>query len=163
MGLVVVFLVVHVEGWDLMADPVGWALVLLGLGGLVDRVPELRPARTAAVVALLVSALTCVPVSELGRALRTDESLGWMASLPALAFGYLVADALRSRLPAPWPSRFGLLRWGFVVAAALPVLIFGAGWEVLVPVAALLIVIVDVLLVIWTWSASRTDPVDPLT
>ena len=170
MGLVIVYLVAGLDGWDLLADPAGWLLVLLGLAGLKDQLPGHGAVTGAALVSLVAATLTWVPDWAIGRAVREDESLGWLVSLPALAFGYLLADSLGARLPAPWTSRFTLLKWGFVLAAALPVLIYGAGWDWLVPPTGLLVFVVDVLLVWWLWSAARvpavaapSDPSDPLT
>ena len=47
-----------------------------------------------------------------------------------------------------------------MVAAVLPVLIYGAEWEWLVPPAGLLVFVVDVLLVWWLWAAARVPAVD---
>lgn len=167
MGLVVVYLVVGLDGWDLMADPVGWLLVLLGLSPLSDRLPGCAGVRAAALVSFAVAVLTWGPDWALGATVRDDESLGWLASLPALVFAYLLSTALAASLPPPWRSRFTLLRYGFVVAALLPVLIYGAGWEWLVAPTGLVVFVLDVLLVVWLWSAARVpavdDPAEPRT
>ena len=167
MGLVIVYLVAGLNGWDLLADPVGWVLVLLGLAALQGQLPGHGAVTGAALLSLAVAVLTWVPDWAVGRAVREDESLGWLASLPALVFAFLLSDALRTRLPSPWDSRFTLLRWGFVLAAALPVLIYGAQWEWLVPPTGLLVFVLDVLLVVWLWSAARVpavdDPAEPRT
>ena len=166
-GLVIVYLVVGLNGWDLLADPVGWLLVLLGLAALKDELPRHGAVTGAAVVSLAVAALTWVPDWSVGRAVREDESLGWLASLPALVFAYLLSTSLAARLPIPWEKRFTLLGWGFVLAAALPVLIYGGGWDWLVPPTGLLVFVLDVLLVVWLWSVSRepasVDPSEPRT
>lgn len=166
-GLVVVFLAVVADGYDLLADPLGWILVLVGLAPLHEVLPRHRAVTAAALLSLVVSVLTWVPDWAAGRAVRTDESLGWLVSLPALAFAYLLADALSTRLAAPWTVRFAALKWGFLLAAVLPVLVYGAGWQWLVAPTGLLVAVLDVLLVVWLWSAARSpvlvDPAEPRT
>ena len=81
MGLVVVALSARGGGVDLLADPVGWLLVLLGgdrYGGLPSAVSWL------AVVALVVSGFLWWP--GVADALADqDVSLVWAASVPELA------------------------------------------------------------------------------
>jgi len=53
MGLVVVILTASVNGYDLIADPVGWVLVLVGLSSL--GVPQHGTLQTLATLSLVVS------------------------------------------------------------------------------------------------------------
>jgi hypothetical protein len=149
MGLVVVFLDVGSSGWDWIADPVGWALVLLGLAPLKDVVPTARGLAVSAAVCLAISVLTYPPES----VDTLDESFGWLFSLPTILFCYLLCDALREVAEAPYARRLGWLRVVFVVVGLLPVLVYGAEWDWLTVPTAVLAVLANLTLVMTLWSA----------
>ena len=81
LGLVVVALVVDGGGWDLLPDPLGWGLVLVGTLALPREIHRRDAMVVAAAAALLVAAVVWPPgVAE--RVADTDESLSWALSLP---------------------------------------------------------------------------------
>jgi hypothetical protein len=97
LGLLVVWLDVRVAGWDLLPDPVGWLVVVLGLRVLVTADPRLRTALWGAVVVGVLSvAGVVVPVE----AQRVAEPTGVQGLLTAVAGvgGSLVVAALAARL-----------------------------------------------------------------
>ncbi len=59
MGLVIVLLTASVRGYDLLADPIGWLLVLVGLPTLP--VPQRGALQGLATLSLAVSAVAVVP------------------------------------------------------------------------------------------------------
>ncbi|KQT91969.1 hypothetical protein ASG49_08220 [Marmoricola sp. Leaf446] len=143
--------------YDLLADPVGWALVLWGVLALARVEPRFAAARTAAVVAGLVSVPLWLP--QLRHLL--DASGEWAASLPQLAFCLLlarqVARAAQEHDERRVARRFALLVTGLTVLALLPVVVLGGGVEGLGPVTALLVLLVDVALV-WSLFAVHRRP-----
>ena len=129
MGLVIIALSARFGGYDALADPVGWVLVVLG----VRRLPELPAGGTLlglALLAGLVSAVVWFP--QVTSALYdADSSLAWAANLPQLAFSALLCHKLSERARAtadPKPARWlATTRTLLVVVGLLPVLVFGAG------------------------------------
>jgi len=126
------------SGYDLFPDPIGWLLVVLGVG-LLPAALAFGALRISGLLALVVaSALWFPAVAE--RIAAEDPSLGWAASLPALAFGgllfYRLADAARAAGErTPMTVLQGLVTLTALVAV-LPVLVFGAGWDGLADLAA---------------------------
>ncbi|CAN5530418.1 hypothetical protein BH11ACT8_BH11ACT8_31640 [soil metagenome] len=132
MGFVILALFARVGDYDLLADPLGWLLVIAG----VRRLPASYERRTTLVwvagLALVVSVPLWFPgvVDALG---REDASLAWTADLPGFAFVALlfhelaaVAATARDR----WAERIcAVLVTATGVVAALPVLVFGAGYD----------------------------------
>lgn len=138
MGLVLVILDVRVEGWDLIADPLGWGLVVVGLTRMRGPVPR----GTLLGLAAVAGVISFVSVD--GALLESlDPSLAWLISLVELAFDITLATVVADVLADSRPDlarRLRALRWFFVAAAIAPVMIFGAGIGVLlVPVALLVI------------------------
>lgn len=128
MGLVVVL--VRAGSPDLLPDPLGWALVLLG----VRRLPPDLARRTVLLV-LAGLALACsVPLwlpALADRVLDADPSLQWAVNLPQLLFVVVLGTVLGERAGA---SGDGAARgWWFLVvtltalATVAPVVVFGAG------------------------------------
>jgi hypothetical protein len=72
-----------------------------------------------------------------------DPSMAWLISLMELAFDITLATVVADVLTESRPDlarRLRTLRWFFVAATIAPVMIFGAGLEILlVPVAILVI------------------------
>lgn len=156
LGLVVVALVVDGDGWDLLPDPIGWALVLLGTRALPVRRRGLLLATAAA--ALLVSAAVWPP-GVVDRVAATDDSLSWALSLPQAAYAVLLSDGLRraaadagDRSRAAWFATTALLA---LVAALLPVPVLATGADSWGGIAVLAADLSLVLLVVLTLSSAR--------
>ena len=128
MGLVVVALSAPLHGYDALPDPVGWALVLLGIRSLA--IPLRSALLTLGGLALVVSAVLWLPHMA-DRLDAVDPSLTWAANLPALATTALLAHALatEARLAGDQGARRWLLtdRTLLVLSALLPILVFGGG------------------------------------
>ncbi|QZY29129.1 hypothetical protein [Nocardioides coralli] len=132
MGLVLVAL--RVGEPDLLPDPVGWLLVLVG----VRRLPRDLPRRTGLLVlgslALAVSVPLWVP-SLADHVLTAHPSLQWALNLPQLGFVLVLAASLGRR--AGEAGDRGARSWWLVVAAGtaaaavLPVLVHGGGVDAL--------------------------------
>src|SRR4051812_48060539 len=133
MGLVVVLLTASVHGYDLLADPLGWVLVLVGLSRL--SVPQRGTLETLATVSLVVSLPVWVPSARAGLNL-TDRSLAWAASIPEILTVILLAHALAGvagsegdRSARSWLLTTRLL---VVVVLVLPPIVLGGGVDALV-------------------------------
>lgn len=153
MGLVIVFLDVGSNGWDWIADPLGWVLVLLGLHPLKEVLPSHTPVVVSAWVCLAVSILIFPPDS----VDAIDPSLGWLFSLPTVAFCFLLCDSLADVEDSSVATRFRWLRAAFVVLGLLPALVYFVGWSWLALPTAGAAVLTNVILVIWLWSAGAED------
>ena len=158
MGLVIVFLDIPPDGYDWIADPVGWVLVLLGLAPLRGRLPNHR--------GLVVAAWACLAFSVVswpeGSPATLTPVLGWLFSLPTLAWCFLVCDAVSDAV-------LGRLRWvllglrnAFAVVALLPGLVFLAEQDWLATPAEVLILLANLgLLFALSSASSRPGIVDP--
>jgi len=147
LGLVVVGLRAAVGGFDLLADPLGWLLVLAGLVAVPLWVPAVAEAL-----------------------LDADSALAWAANLPQLTATAGIGWALGEAAVADgdtgaraWLATAATL---VAVAAVLPVLVFGGGLTALeVPTyvaAALSLLLLVVLLFVYAgrpWA--RPDPAGP--
>lgn len=136
LGLAIVMLVARVGGWDVLADPAGWLLVLLGVRDLaVERRGALL---TTAAVCLVVSAVLWSP-DVLGWLDDRHESLAWAANLPQVVFAGLLAHELsrsaRAQADTAAAAWLRIVLVSTVVVAALPVVVFGAGVASLEPAA----------------------------
>ncbi len=158
LGLVIVALVVDGNGWDLLPDPIGWALVLLGTLALPREIHRRDAMVVAAALALVASAVIWPPgVAE--RVADTDESLSWALSLPQLAYLLLLSDGLRRAAReagegsrAAWAATAEAL---VLAAAALPVLVLGVGADALAGPAVLCATLALLLLVVLTLISAR--------
>ena len=166
MGLVIIALVAKVNGgYDVLPDPVGWLLVLQGLGGLPATLPHRPALRTLGAVALGMSVVLWFPSLSEGLE-RTDESLLWAANLPQHAFVALLSHAL-SRAAAAEPGRSRWLRTASALtvgAALLPVVVLGADQtsllDVMVVGGSLVLLLVIVLLFRYAarpWAQREVD------
>ena len=130
MGLVVVVLSARFHGYDALADPVGWLLVLVGVRAFPAGTEHRRTLLRLASLAGLVAVVVWFPVvtEDLYDA---DASLGWVVNLPQLFFSALLCHVLAHRAGAAGDTRaarwLGLTRTAVVVVGLLPVLVFGAG------------------------------------
>ena len=148
MGLVFLALFVRVNGeYDVIPDPVGWLLVLQGLGQLPAALPHRPALRTLGSVALLLSIALWFPGVAAGLEAE-DVSLLWAANLPQLAFVALLCRALADLADGSARRWLRTATALTVVAALVPTLVLGTGEASLtdlVPLvggAALLLVIV---------------------
>lgn len=160
MGLVVIVLTARFGGYDALADPLGWLLVLLG----VHRLPADLDRREALLVLAAVAGLVAVPLwvpAVVESLYDADASLGWAANLPQLAFTGLLCHVLAGRAAAAGdlrPARWLRLAVTLtVVVALLPVLVLGAGIDGLA-VTSYVLGAATVLLVVWVLFACSGRP-----
>ncbi len=150
MGLVIVLLDAPFGGYDGLPDPVGWAFVVVGLLALRRR---LRGTGTLLAVAVLSGAVSVIAYPpQVGTHL--DPSLGWLLSLPQLAFSILTCSVLADHAEE-LAGRFAALRWVFVALALAPVLVFGGGLVVLTTPTAVVAVLADVYFIYLLFRVSR--------
>jgi hypothetical protein len=131
MGLVIVALSAPlVGGYDALPDPLGWLLVIFGVRSL----PPDLPRRDTVVTLAWLAAVVAVPLWFPGvsdAAYATHPSLGWALGLPQLGFAGLLCHSLAGNAVAAEDLKAGswlrLVMAGFVVAAVLPIIVFGAG------------------------------------
>jgi len=169
MGLVVVALSAHFGGYDALADPVGWVLVLLGL----RRTPTLARHRELSVLVWLALVVSCVVWWPATSTWLDDQhaSLRWALTLPQLAVQVLLAHGLAARARSAGDGEAA--RWlrqvlvAVVVVGVLPVLAFATGSDALelgtYVVAALVAIWMIWLLFVcaprpWAREAEATDP-----
>ena len=154
--------------YDALPPPLGWLLVLSGLVRLIQVTDlELSMARAAAVVALLVSIPMWFPqvnhyvVPQYNPGV--SQSWQWLVALPSWVFGYFlcktIGDAAVRREPrergiAGW---FGVLRWGFVAAAVLPAIVYGANVTSLDHEMKLVIGLVEICLIVAMFTYHRRE------
>jgi hypothetical protein len=150
MGFVIVVLDAPFAGWDGVPDPLGWALAVAGLLALRGRLRGGDTLLGVAVLAGLVSLATYPPAV----AAALDPSLGWLLSLPQLAFCILICGAVGPRAE-DLAGRFGVLRWVFLALVVAPVLVFGGGLDALAVPTAVVAVLADVYFVYLLFRVSR--------
>jgi len=127
MGLVIIALSARINGYDALADPLGWLLVLRGTTLLPRSLPWWDTTNSLAGLALLVSVPLWFP-GVVDTLADTDDSLTWAVNLPQIAFVAVLCAALAraatgvgDRRSASW------LRTGSTLTAAagvLPVLVY---------------------------------------
>ncbi|MGI8645426.1 MAG: hypothetical protein ACR2JD_03760 [Nocardioides sp.] len=134
LGLVVVGLRAAVGGFDLLADPLGWLLVLAGLSALPEDTPRRALLLTLATLAGPVAVPLWVPAVA-DALLEADPALALAVNLPQLAATAALGWALGQAAAAAgdpaaraWLATAATL---VVVAAVLPVLVFGGGLSTL--------------------------------
>ena len=166
MGLLIVVLTASVHGYDVLADPLGWLLVLAGL----SRLPSLSAGAvtTLAGLSFLVSVVVWWPAAR--DALNvTDPSLAWAASLPELATAIALAHGLAreartvgDRSATAWLRTARTL---LVVVVLLPPVVIGGGLDQLRGTAALVgsasLVLLVVLLFGYAGRPWATPPAGP--
>lgn len=156
MGLVIVFVDAGSGGWDWVPDPVGWILVLLGLAPLKERLPAYPGVLGSAWVCLVVSVVTLPPDS----VDTIAPTLGWLFSVPTLAFSFLLSDSLADIVDESLALRLKVLRVVFVVVGVLPGVVYLAGFEWLTIPAAVLAVLANITVVLTVWAAGDEDEED---
>ena len=165
MGMVIVVLFAYVpahpspdwQRYDVLADPLGWVLVLLGIRSLA-RFDEAFT--TSQWVALLAGAVS-IPMWFPQLSHRLDDSGQWFASLPQIVFCLLLAREIGVKGAWQTPPdryverRFGLLVWGFGLVAVLPVLTLGGGIDQLEAPTQLVSLLVNVAFVYQLFRVHR--------
>lgn len=160
MGLVIIALAARVHGYDVLADPAGWVLVLAGVRQLPRRPGRAGTVRALAVLAGLLSVPLWFPavVAALEDA---DESLLWAATLPQLAFiAALTAGLARAAAEQEDGAAAAWLRTAStltVVAAVAPLAVYGGGQRALL-VPTLLLATGVLVLVIWLLFSYAARP-----
>jgi hypothetical protein len=138
MGLVVVLLAAPVHGYDVLADPLGWVLALVGLTELP--LPQRPTLQRLATLALVVSVPVWVPAVR-DRLNLTDASLAWAASIPELLTVIVLAHCLaRAAGEAGDPRARRWLQTArtlMLVVALLPPVVLGGALDSLVGAATL--------------------------
>ncbi len=167
MGLVVVVGFAYVPArpspswahYDVLADPLGWLLVVLGTVALTRADPAYSASRWLAAVAGVVSVPMWFP--QLHH--RLDASGEWFVSLPQLLFCLFLAreigiqGALRTPRDPYVAKRFGLLVWGFAIITVLPVLALGGGLSQLEAPTQLVSIVLNVAFVWFLFRVHRRD------
>ena len=149
VGLAIVFLDLGSGGWDWVADPVGWLLVIMGLAPLKELLPGYLGMAVGGWVCLLVSVLVFPP----GSIDTIDPSLAWLFGIPTLGFCFLLCDGLADVTPDALALGFRVLRVAFVVVAALPFFVYLVGWDWLAVPTTVVGVATEVGLVLAVWAA----------
>lgn len=145
--------------YDALPDPVGWALVLWGAVALARADDAFDSVRWLAALAGAVSIPMWFP--QLHH--RLDASGQWFASLPQLAFCIVLARtigvvATTRRPPDPFVAqRFGVLLWGFALAAVLPVVAIGGGVKALDNPTLLVSTLTNVAFVYYLFRVHRRE------
>jgi len=130
LGLVVIAVYSKAGEFDLLPDPLGWLLVLLGLKVLVGRVdlPYRGVLWALGLLALAASAVLTVP-SVRDWFEDAEPALGWAVDVPALGFCALLCHALfAGARAAKEVGASAWLQWtaiGFVLSIAAPVVVIG--------------------------------------
>ena len=134
LGLVVVGLYARAGDFDMLADPVGWLLVLAGVRVLAQRVevPRRGLLTVLGIAALLASAALWWPdVHDWFE--DADPALGWAIDLPSLVFCAVLCHALsvlargaHETVAAAWTAWTAI---GFAVSALAPAIVVGGGVE----------------------------------
>jgi hypothetical protein len=133
MGLLIVALTAPVHGFDLLPDPLGWLLALVGLRALP--LPQRRTLVGLGWLAFAVSCALWVPTVP-HHLDDVDPSLTWAANLPQLVTTVLLAHALAQRafLADDRTARRWLqtARTLLVLVTVAPAVVFGGGLDSLV-------------------------------
>jgi hypothetical protein len=159
MGFVVLLLTAPLHGYDLLADPLGWLLVLGGLARLpLDPATRAR-LRALALLALAVSVLTW-PGPVVHWLDRADDSLPWAVGLPEIAVAVVLchdlADLARRAEDGRAARWFEGTRTLTLVAGLMPVLVLGGHLHTLaVPSAVAAVAAPAVLIVLLFRYAGR--------
>ena len=133
--------------------------MFVGTIALTRAQPAFATSRRLAALAGLVSVPLWLPQASH----RLDESGQWFASLPQIIFCLWLAREIgiqggQQKPPDGYVAkRFGLLVWGFAIAALLPVLVFGGGIDQLEEPTAVVSVVVDIALVYFLFRVHRRE------
>lgn len=152
MGLVIVALSARINGYDVLADPLGWLLVVRGVTQLPRSLPWWDTTSLLAGLALLVSVPLWLP-GVVDALADTDDSLTWAVNLPQIAFVATLCAALArvageagDRRSASWLKTGSTLT---IAAGVLPIIVYTVEPSLLLPLlllATVALVLVIVLL-----------------
>lgn len=147
MGLVLVFIpaefAIDGRAYDALPDPVGWAMVLVGMSTLrkfqdVDLAYWLAWVSFAVSVPLWVPQVTAELPTADGSAVGVDPAVAWFLFLPQAAFSLLLVKSIGQAGVERKPrdvfvaGRFGVLTWAFIATIVLPPIAYGGGVDALV-------------------------------
>ncbi|MEP9363018.1 hypothetical protein ABLE68_08655 [Nocardioides sp. CN2-186] len=149
MGLVIVALNAKVNGYDLLADPLGWLLVLHGVRLLPAEVPRRDTIHAIGIVAALVSVALWFPAFTDALS-DTDDSLVWAATLPQIAFVALLCAELAAHAGEAGDAKAArwlrVARTLTIAVGVLPIVVYPIESDLLVPL--ILVAVVTIVLVI---------------
>jgi hypothetical protein len=151
LGLLLVFLDLGSPDW--VADPLGWLLVLVGIASAREHLSDYGYLALTGWVCLALSVVTWPPES----VPHLDATLGWLFSLPTLAFCFMLADSLTDATRHDVAGRFRAQSWAYAAIAVLPLVIILMEWEPLETPAVVLTYLVHVVFVLSLLSASDED------
>lgn len=167
MGLVIVlapgYFEIAGQPYDVLADWIGWIMVISGLRVLRTYL-DLDVAYWLAWVALAVALVFWFPqvtdlLPEVDEPVKgTDPSVLWAISLPQAAFSLLLVKALSEAGIDHDPrdtfvaGRFGVLSWAFIATIVLPPVAYAAAEDLVQPVL-IGIGLVNVVLVYYLFRA----------
>lgn len=157
LGLIVIFVDLGDPDW--VADPLGWLLVLVGIAGVKQEVPDYGYLAVTAWVCLALSVVTWPPDS----IPTLDATLGWVFSLPTLAFCYLLADSLYDVTVPRVAQWFRLICWSYALVAVLPLVPLLVDWDWLETPTTVLTIGLHALFVIALFGAAGDDAVPEAT
>lgn len=148
MGLVIVFapgyFEIGGEPYDVLADWLGWILVISGMRPLRTHI-DVDVAYWLAWIAFAVSLVFWFPqVTELLPEVEEpikgiDPSVQWFISLPQAAFSLVLVKAIGQAALTVTPrdrfvaGRFGVLMWAFISAIVLPPIAYAAAEDLIRP------------------------------
>jgi hypothetical protein len=147
------------QRYDALPDPIGWALVLLGVFALARFDDAFDSTRWLAGLAAVVSVPMWFPQVQH----RMDASGEWFASLPQILFCLLLARDIGLRGAERTPrdlyvaQRFGLLVWGFAAIGVLPVIALGGDVPQLTSTMLLVSTLVNVAFVYFLFRVHRRE------
>lgn len=169
MGLVIVFAPGYFEiaghPYDVLADWLGWLLVLSGMRVLRTRL-DVDLAYWLAWVALVVALVFWFPqitdlLPQVDEPVKgVDPSVAWFISLPQAAFSLLLVKAIGQAGIEQVPrdtfvaGRFGVLSWAFIATIALPPIAYAAAEDLIGP-TVIGIGLVNVVLIYYLFRVHR--------
>ncbi len=152
MGMVVIAIIAPVGGgFDLLANPLGWVLVLLGVRALPADLPWRSALLGVAALAGLVSLPLWVPdvVEALDDA---DEALAWAVNLPQFGcyalLSFVLAGAAAAAGERAAETWWRTLFVGGLVVVGLPVLVFGGDLRGLTDTAGVAVAVVPLAMIV---------------
>jgi hypothetical protein len=169
MGLVIVAVGAKVNGYDLLADPLGWLLVIRGVSQLPRSVPWSDTVTFLAGLTLVASVPLWFP-GVVDAIADTDDSLTWAVNLPQLAFVATLCAALarvaaevEDKRAASWLKTGSTLT---IAAGVLPIVVYSVEPGLLVPLLVLATVTLVLVIVLlfrysarpWALSEDETAP-----
>lgn len=148
MGLVIVlapgYFEIAGQPYDILADWLGWVLVIVGMGVLRKHL-DVDIAYWLAWVALVVSLVFWFPqitdlLPQVDEPVEgVDPSVAWFISLPQAAFSLLLVKAIGQAGIEQTPrdtfvaGRFGVLSWAFIATIALPPVAYATAENLIQP------------------------------